>query len=298
MDDPAEHALDARAIRRAFDRASATYDAAAVLQARVRDELLARLGLLGFEPGCIVDLGCGTGHATRALRDRWRDARVIAIDHAPRMLAAVRARQGWFRRFDRVCADAARLPLRDGSVDLVWSSLMLPWADDPDAVLGAVRRVLAPRGYFTFATLGPDTLRELREAWGAVDAHVHVHRFLEMHDLGDALVRAGFADPVLDVERVTLTYADLGALVADLRATGSRNAAALRPRGLGGRGRRRDLEAAYERFRIDGRLPATCEIVYGQAWAPGERPPIRGRRGEAVVPIGSIGRRTPLRGGP
>jgi malonyl-CoA O-methyltransferase len=292
MHEPDEHALDARAIRRAFDRASATYDAAAVLQARVRDELLSRLDLLGFEPRCIVDLGCGTGHATRALRDRWRDARVIAIDHAPGMLAVARARQGWFRRFDRVRADAARLPLRDGSVDLAWSSLMLPWLGVPDSVLAEVRRVLAPRGYFTFATLGPDTLRELREAWAEVDDRVHVHRFLEMHDLGDALVRAGFADPVMDVERVTLTYADLGALLADLRATGSRNAAAHRPRGLGGRERRRRLEAAYERFRADGRLPATCEVVYGQAWAPGERPPVRGRRGEAVVPIGSIGRRT------
>jgi malonyl-CoA O-methyltransferase len=292
MHDTDEYALDARAIRRAFDGASATYDAAAVLQARVRDELLARLALLGFEPACIVDLGCGTGHASRALRDRWRDARVIALDQSLRMLGTVRARQGWFRRFDRVCADAARLPLRDGSVDLAWSSLMLPWARDPDAVLGEVRRVLAPRGYFTFATLGPDTLRELREAWREIDGAVHVHRFLEMHDLGDALVRAGFADPVMDVERVTLTYPDLGALVADLRATGSVNAALGRPSGLGGRARRRRLEAAYERFRRDGRLPATCEVVYGQAWAPGERAPIRGRRGEAVVPVGSIGRRT------
>lgn len=292
MHDTDEYALDARAIRRAFDRASATYDAAAVLQARVRDELLRRLDLLGFAPACIVDLGCGTGHATRALRDRWRDARVIAVDHAPRMLDAARAREGWFRRFDRVCADAARLPLRDASVDLVWSSLMLQWVRDPDAVLGEVRRVLAPRGYFTFATLGPDTLGELRDAWREVDGGVHVHRFLEMHDLGDALVRAGFADPVMDVERVTLTYADLDALLADLRATGSRNAAVHRAPGLGGRSRRQRLEAAYERFRRDGRLPATCEIVYGQAWAPGERPPIRSRRGEAVVPVGSIGRRT------
>ncbi len=291
MHDPDEYALDARAIRRSFGRASATYDPAAVLHARVRDELLQRLALLGFEPGCIVDLGCGTGHATRALRDRWRDARVIAVDQAPAMLAAARQRQGWFRRFDRVCADAAQLPLRTGCVDLLFSSLMLQWARDPDGVLAEVRRVLAPRGYFTFATLGPDTLRELREAWRDVDAAVHVHRFLEMHDLGDALVRAGFADPVMDVERVTLTYADLDGLVADLRATGSRNAALHRPRGLAGRTRRERLALAYDRFRRDGRLPATVEIVYGQAWAPGERPPIRGRRGEAIVPVGSIGRR-------
>lgn len=287
-----EYTLDLRAIRRAFQRSARSYDDHAVLQARVSDEQLARLDLLGFAPTCIVDLGCGTGHATLALRERWRDARVLAVDLAPAMLTAAGARQGWFRRFDRVCADAARLPLRDAAVDLVFSNLMLPWAIDPDAVLGEVRRVLAPRGYFTFTTVGPDTLRELRDAWREVDDAVHVHRFLDMHDLGDALVRAGFADPVMDVERVTLTYADVGALVRDLRGTGALNAAAGRPAALGGRARRARLEAAYERFRGDGRLPATCEVVYGQAWCPGERPPVRARRGEATVAIGSIGRRT------
>jgi malonyl-CoA O-methyltransferase len=287
-----DYTLQSRAIRRAFDRASTTYDAAAVLQKRVRDELAARLDLLAFEPQVVVDLGCGTGESTRALRDRWRSARVIAVDFAPGMLAQAVARQGWFRRFDRVCADAGRLPFRDGAVDLVWSSLMLQWAVDVDAVLGEVRRVLAPRGYFTFTTFGPDTLRELREAWSSADDRVHVHRFLDMHDLGDALVRAGFADPVMDVDRVTLTYEDVHGVMRDLQSIGARNAAAGRPRGLVGRGAYARVVDAYERFRSDGRLPATYEVVYGQAWAPGERAPIRSRRGEATVPIGSIGRRT------
>jgi malonyl-CoA O-methyltransferase len=287
-----EFTLDARRIRDGFDRAAAAYDTVAVVQERARAELLARLDLLAFEPECIVDLGCGTGHGARALRERWRGARVVAIDGSAPMLAAAAGRLGWFRRFDRVRADATQLPLRDGTVDLVWSNLALQCASDPDALLAEVRRVLRPRGYFTFTTLGPDTLVELREAWREVDDAVHVHAFTEMHDLGDALLRAGFADPVMDVDRITLTYPDLRALTADLRANGSRNAAAGRPRGLASRSRYARLEAAYERRRRDGRLPATVEIVYGQAWSPGERPAIRSRRGETAIPIGSIGRRT------
>lgn len=287
-----DYTLQSRAIRRAFDRAAASYDGAAVLQKTVRDELAARLDLLGFAPSTVVDLGCGTGHSTRALRDRWRDARVIAVDLAPGMLAQAGERQGWFRRFDRVCADAARLPFRDGSIDLLWSSLMLQWAVDIDAVLAEVRRVLAPRGYFTFTTFGPDTLRELREAWRVADDRVHVHRFLDMHDLGDALVRAGFADPVMDVDRITLTYDDVRGVMRDLQAIGARNAAAGRGRGLVGKGAFARVVAEYDRHRRDGRLPATYEVVYGQAWTPGERAPIRSRRGEATIPVGSIGRRT------
>lgn len=284
-------ALDLRAVRRSFDRASASYDAAAVLQTTVRNELLARLDLLAFAPARVLDLGAGTGHGTRALKDRYRDAHVLALDVAPSMLAAAGARQGWFRRFDRVCADAARLPLREASVELVYSNLMLQWVADLDAVLGEVRRALAPRGCFAFTTLGPDTLRELRAAWAAVDGHVHVNRFLDMHDVGEALTRSGYADVVLDVERITLTYDEVRALMRDLKAIGAHNVNAGRPPGLGGRARLARVAEAYEPFRRDGRLPATYEVVYGQAWRPGLEPPQRSRRGEVAIDVGSIGRR-------
>lgn len=284
--------LERRVLRRAFDRASAGYDQHAVLPTTVRTELLARLELLDFAPRVVLDLGTGTGHAARALRERWRAARVVALDLAPGMLREARRRQTWRHRFDRVCADAARLPFADGSIELVFSNLMLHWAVDLDAVLVELRRVLAPRGCVTFSTVGPDTLKELRAAWGEVDALPHVGRFLDLHDVGDALVRAGFADPVMDVDRYTLTYASLEALLAELKGVGSQNALAGRAPGLMGRTRRARLEAAYERFRTaDGRLPASCEVVYGQAWCPGATAPIRARRGETVVPIGSIKRR-------
>ncbi|HXQ30802.1 MAG TPA: malonyl-ACP O-methyltransferase BioC [Steroidobacteraceae bacterium] len=284
--------LDARAVRRGFERASRSYDAHAVIGVATRSEILVRLELLKIEPGVILDLGAGTGHGARALRDRWHAARVIALDLSPGMLREAHRAQSWRRRFDRICADAARLPVRDGGVDLVYSNLMLHWSVDLDTVLREVRRVLAPRGCLTFSTVGPDTLAELRAAWNEADGTAHVHRFLDLHDIGDALVRAGFSDPVLDVDRHTLTYADARALMRDLKALGAQNALAGRAAGLTGRARFARVAAAYERFRTaDGRLPATCEVVYGQAWCPAATPPVRGRRGEVVVPLQSLRRR-------
>ena len=283
-----------RALRSAFERASASYDANAVLHTQVRVELLERLDVLAFTPATVLDLGAGTGQATRALRERYRRARVLALDLAPGMLAAARARQSWLRPFDRVCADGTRLPLREGSIELVFSSLMLQWAVDLDAVLAEARRVLAPRGCFTFATFGPDTLHELRAAWRAADAFGHVNDFVDMHALGDALVRAGFADPVMDVDRHRLSYPSAAALMRDLKLVGTHNVAAGRPAGLTGRARLARVEAAYAAMRLpDGRLPATCEVIYGQAWCPGGKPPLRARRGEVTVDVGAIARRPP-----
>ncbi len=170
-----------------------------------------------------------------------------------------------------MCADAARLPLPDGCADLIVSSLMLQWCD-PDAVFAEFRRVLAPRGLLTFTTLGPDTLHELRAAWLAADSHTRVISFIDMHHIGDALVRAGFAAPVLDVERYTLSYTDVRALTADLKAIGARNATAGRPKGLTTPRQFAAMRSAYEVHRADGRLPATYEVVFGQAWAPAMRP--------------------------
>jgi malonyl-CoA O-methyltransferase len=268
-DDLAAYALDPVGVRRAFDRAAATFDAAAVLHAEVRDNLLQRLQLTAFTPRVVVDLGAGTGHVSRALKRRYPGALVIALDASPGMLRAAARRRSWLRRFALVCADAEHLPLADGSVDLILSNLMLQWCN-PDTVFAECRRVLAPRGLLSFTTLGPDTLRELRTAWARVDPRSHVHRFIDMHDLGDALVRGGFASPVLDVERYTLTYSGVPEVAADLKATGAHNATAGRAKGLTGRGKFAAMQAAYETFRQEGRLPATYEVVFGQAWAPGE----------------------------
>jgi malonyl-CoA O-methyltransferase len=259
---------DARAIRRSFDRAGASYDAAAVLQKEVRENLLGRLALTKLQPKLVLDAGAGTGHAAKALLKRYPGARLIALDGAIGMLQAARGQLGWWRKFDRVCADAAHLPLPDSSVDLIFSNLMLQWCD-PDLVLAEFRRVLAPHGLLALTSFGPDTLKELRAAWQQADAqHEHVMAFIDMHDLGDALARAGFAAPVLDTDLYTLSYQTVRDLMTDLKAIGARNAHPARARGLTGRKQFAVMQSAYETFRTGQRLPATYEVVYANAWAP------------------------------
>lgn len=287
--DPGLH-LDPRAVRRSFDAASQAYDAAAVLQKEVRNRLLERLELTTLEPEVVLDLGAGTGQASRALKQRFPKAQVLALDLATGMLREARRQQGWRRRFERVCADAHRLPLKAQSVDLVVSNLMLQWCDPPDAVFAEVRRILKPRGLFTFTTFGPDTLHELRAAWRTVDDHPHVHRFIDMHDLGDALVRARLAEPVLDVEHFTLTYPDAISLMRELKTIGARNASQGRAAGLKGRRSLDRLAQGYEPYRQDGRLPATYEVVYGQAWGTGDRQ--AASSGEVRIPLEAITRRS------
>ncbi len=279
--------LDRAAIRRHADRASAAYDESAVLAARLREELVRRLEWISLAPEAVLDLGCGTGHGAAALAARWPRACVIALDASPAMLEEASRRDGG-SRIERLCAEAEAIPLPDTSMDLVFSNLLLPWCEDIDAVFAEVARILKPRGLFTFTTFGPDTLVELRAAWRAAGGGGAQHPFTDMHNLGDGLVRAGLAEPVLDVTRFTLTYPDVAALMRDLKATGSQSAAADRARGLTGRGRRRALEASYEQFRDRGVLPASHEVVFGQAWGAIPR---SARDGEFAVPISGISRR-------
>jgi malonyl-CoA O-methyltransferase len=287
----ASHLDDGR-VRAAFDRASPAYDTAAVLDAQVRRELLERLTLFNLQPAVALDLGAATGHGARALRDAYRGALVIALDAAPGMLREARRHNGVFRKFVRVCADAAALPLATASVDLIFSSLMLQWCSDLQRPLAEARRVLKPGGLFALSTFGPDTLRELRAAWAQADDFSHVNRFFDLHDVGDALVHAGFAEPVLDVERVQLTYPDTIALMRDLKATGSQNATRARPRGLTGRGRMNKMRAGYETFRRGECLPASFEVLYATAWGTADAPRASVIDGEARIPVSAIRRRT------
>jgi malonyl-CoA O-methyltransferase len=270
-DDRGAFALDTQWARRSFDRAAASYDAAAIVHADVRQQLLERLKLTAIKPAVIIDAGCGTGHASRALKQSYGDAEVIALDYSSRMLKSAQAQQAWFKRFARVCGDAERLPFKDASVDLIVSNLMIQWCS-PDAVFAEFRRVLKPGGLLSFSSFGPDTLHELRSAWGKIDGESHVHPFLDMHDVGDALVRNGFAAPVLDIERITVFYASMRAIFADLKAIGAHNALQSRVRGLTTPRKLAAVTQHYETYRQDGRLPATYEVVFAHAWAPERRP--------------------------
>lgn len=285
--------VDKSRVRAAFERAAARYDEAAVLQHEVGNRLLERLDLVRLQPERILDLGCGTGRCTVGLAKRYRKARVVAVDLAVAMLRAARARAGWFSRTRYLGADAESLPLADGSVDMIFSNLTLQWCVDLDTAFAEMRRVLRPGGLLMFTSFGPDTLNELRAAWAHADGFNHVNRFLDMHDIGDALMRAGLAEPVMDVEHLTVTYPNVLGLMHDLKTIGAHNATAGRPRGLTGRAQLRAMEQGYERFRrTDGVLPATYEVVYGHAW--GARPSRRRATGAgetAVVSLGGLQRR-------
>jgi malonyl-CoA O-methyltransferase len=270
--DPAQvFSLDRRAVAQAFDRASASYDAAAALQERVRNDLIERLAELKLAPQTILDLGAGTGHASRALKRAHTRALVVAADIAPGMLAHAKTQSRWLRRFERVRADAYSLPFRDASFDLIYSSLMLQWCDDLDTAFGEIARVLKPGGALLFSTFGPGTLGELRDAWAASGAAGnHVNHFFDPHALGSALMHAGLSEPVLDVDRIVMRYPDVLTLMHELKAIGAHNVTAGRPRGLTGRKRLEAMTQSYETLRGGDGLPATYEVINAICWG-GER---------------------------
>jgi malonyl-CoA O-methyltransferase len=284
--------LDRPSVRESFDRASARYEAAARLQAQIGDELLDRLAFFKLKPQVALDLGAGTGRAAAKLKRAYPASTVVALDFAPGMLReAQRYLTDDAVRFERVCADALRLPFANASADLIFSNLMLQWCDLLDVAFAEVRRVLKPGGLFMFSTFGPDTLKELRTAWAAADVGAHVNRFIDMHDVGDALMRAGFAEPVLDVERLRMGYPEVNALMRDLKAIGAHNAALGRARGLTGKTRYQRMSEAYETLRQDGELPASYEVIYGAAWGTAGKAGSSPLEGEARIPVHAIRRR-------
>ncbi len=292
--------IDKHLARLAFEKSAAGYDEAAVLQREVADRVLERLDVMKSVPKRILDVGAGTGYCTRALMQRYGKARVVALDLAEGMLHTARAGQGWMSRLRGrqtfVCGDAEALPLADASVDMLFSNLTLQWCSDLEATFAEFRRVLSPGGLLLFTTFGPDTLHELRASWRAVDGHSHVNAFMDMHDVGDALLRGRFENPVMDMEYLTLTYPDVRRLMRDLKQIGAHNVTAGRPRGLTGPQRLRAVEAAYEQYRREDVLPATYEVIYGHAWVPEtQTSPVQAHAGEVRVSLASV--RAGMKGG-
>lgn len=271
--------IDKARARRSFGRAADSYDAAAILQKMVREEMLNRLNLVKLNPAVILDAGCGTGLASHALQKRYPQSQVLSLDFAYPMLQKTRSTRRQvgllqhlknLMRVNRehlLCADIEALPLADNSLGLVWSNLAVQWCNDLDKALAEFHRVMQPESLLMFSTFGPDTLRELRTATNAASGnYTSVSRFIDMHDIGDALVRAGFSAPVLDVERFTLTYDDATSVMRDLKSIGAHNATDGRARGLMGKAYFARLAQSYEQFRQNGKLPATFEVVYAHAW--------------------------------
>ncbi len=272
MDAPAPF-VDSRQVRRNFARAAASYDGVAVLQREIGSRMLERLDYVKIEPERVLDLGCGTGASLAALGERYPKSQLLAADVSEAMLNAgrgQRSRLRWLLPFLRgnrtalLAADALALPVKAGSLGLIWSNLMLHWLDNPVPAFRELQRTLGVGGLLMFSTFGPDTLKELRASFS--DGYEHTQRFADMHDYGDMLLECGFSDPVMDVEVLTMTYSSLDDLFRDLRQSGSGCAMLARRRGLTGRSAWLAARANYEKLFDDGRLPATFEVVYGHAW--------------------------------
>ncbi|OGA18497.1 MAG: malonyl-[acyl-carrier protein] O-methyltransferase BioC [Betaproteobacteria bacterium RIFCSPLOWO2_12_FULL_63_13] len=272
--------IDLGAARRRFGQAAPTYVEGAVLAREVQRRMAERLDYIRYSPAAVLDAGCGTGEGLRLLRMRYPKSLLVGLDVAHAMTRSARRSRTLLGRTrdlftgfscHHLCGDFSRLPLGPATVGMVWSNLALAWAEDPLPAFSELARVLAPSGLLMFSTYGPDTLKELRSAFTGIDNYAHVHHFIDMHDLGDMLLTAGFAEPVMDMEIVSMSYPDVAALVRDLRLSGQSNVDVGRRRGLMAPGAWNQMVAALETTRSNGRLTATFEIVYGHAWKAAAR---------------------------
>jgi len=272
-------------VQRAFNQTAGRSAQHVQLPLEIARRLITHFEFLKINPALIVDLGAGSGLAQPALQQQFPRAQLISVDFSSAQLgAAMPGGARWWpwakRRATLLCADAEALPLRSGSVDLIWSNLMLPYCDLAPVMREALR-VLKPDGLFLFSTLGPDTLKEWREC--AMDTEPHA--FTDMHDIGDALVESGFSNPVMDRENLTTLYLDLKTLARDLKWAGGSAAASHRIQGLNGRARWNRFSAAYETLRCAEGLPVTLEVVYGHAWKPAAR---KTAQGKPIIELRSV----------
>jgi len=263
--------VDKRKVRESFDRAAPRYDEIAELQRTVGDRLLAHLDPVRLQPDTVLDMGAGTGYCLPFLETRYPEARIVALDLAEVMLKEARMKNRLSEDGLFICGDAEELPLRDNSVDLVFSNVTVQWCNDLASASHEFARVLRPGGLVVFSTFGPDTLWELRDSWGQVDANSHVNSFVDMRDIGDMLMRTGFTGVVMDREEVISTYESVRILMRDLKTLGAHNATSSRPRGLTGKRHLQSMLDAYEGHRKDGRIPATYEVIYAHGWLPEAR---------------------------
>jgi len=281
-----EFEIDKHEVRRAFSKAATRYDATAVLQREVCSRMLERLDYIRLQPKRILDAGSGTGWGTRQLAQRYPAAHLVALDIAMGMLRTSQGRLGWWQKLFGgakqllLCADVEALPMPAHSVEMVWSNLTMQWCNDLPATFVELHRVLKVEGLVMFSTFGPDTLKELRTAFSGVDGYNHMNRFADMHDIGDMLVAAGFAEPVMDMEYITLTYDDVKAVMQDLRSIGAHNATIGRAPGLMGKAKWALIVQNYETLRRNGKLPATFEVIYGHAW---KVPPKKAPDGRSII---------------
>jgi malonyl-CoA O-methyltransferase len=261
--------LDKSSIKKSFERAAKSYDHAAILDEEVLNRLLDRLQYIRLQPAAVIDIGCGTGKALNGLFKTYPKSKIISLDLAHSMLRQARSRYGLLRKKRVVNADMENMPFADDSFDLLFSNLALQWVDDLSGTFREFTRIGRSGSLLMFATFGPDTLKELRESWFEIDQYPHVHQFIDMHDVGDAMMAAGFSQPVVDAETIRLEYQEFRQIFEDLKNTGASNAEKNRSKGLMTPAKLKRLEQSYRCLGYDaGKFIASYEVVYGHAWLP------------------------------
>jgi len=264
--------INKKLARLSFERAASGYDAAAVLQREIGERLLDRLDYINFQPKNILDVGSGTGTCSYQLATKYNKSKIFMMDFATSMLQQAKKKRTWTERWSSryqfIGGDAAALPFADNSMDMIFSNLAMQWCDDLAQVFSEFKRVLKPDGMLLFSTFGPDTLKELNQCWQQVDGYQHVNNFIDLHEIGDALLKVGFSDPVMDMEMITVTYPDVISIMRDLKQIGAHNVNQHRAKGLTGKSTIKKLHTEYEVYRNDDVLPVSHEVIYGHAWIP------------------------------
>jgi len=245
-------------IRSTFNDAASNYDDNAFLQSEIANRLAEKLKVISIKPQTIIDLGSGTGLLSNKTAEIFPNANLICVDFAQQSLLENPQNL-------KVCANAYELPFASNSVDFIVSNLMMQWCPDLKALFNECFRVLKPEGLILFTTFGPDTLKELKRSWSAVDSSAHVNNFIDMHDIGDQMLQSGFQSPIMEMENITLTYEKVLDLMHDLKSIGAQNVGS-RSKALTGKTKFKKMIEMYESYRSDGKLPATYEVIYGHAW--------------------------------
>ncbi len=269
--------IESTEVSQSFSKAAKNYEASAFLQKEVASRLLERLELMNIKPKHVLDAGCGTGYCSRALKKKYKKAKITGVDIAQGMIDYAKQHNGLFSKIqlsqigfskiDYQCADINKLPFANNYFDLVFSNLTVQWIMEPKVAFLELNRVLKPGGILIFSSMGEDTLTELKQSWSTVDKEIHVNHFFDMKQVGDQVFSSNFENTVMDRDIITMTYKTMVGLMKDLKAIGANNLNSERAKGLMGKAKFNQLKAAYEKFRWeDGQLPATYDVIYGHAW--------------------------------
>ena len=269
-----------------FSKSATSYDTLAKVQHEIGKRLLERLDYIKIEPKAVLDMGCGTAAFSKLLKKKYPNASIVSMDISHEMLKVAKKKQRWSLKRYRLCnADMEALPFKANSFDLVFSNQAVHWGSALELVFNEVNRAMCSDGLFIFSTLGPDTFKEIRQSWGKVDDFSHVNQFTDMHDVGDDLVKSFFADPVIDMEYITLKYSKLKKLFHDIKGQGVKNVTTMRRKGLTGKKAWAGFEKAYESLAdSDKKYPLTYEVIYGHAW----KGRMKNKGSDTFIPISSL----------